>query len=175
MKMKITVSEGLRLKNELKNLVNKIHYETKASPLGVNVENGVVTSNEEESGKFKENLNRLEKSLGYSFEINSKLSDYNRKTNIDDKVREMQNVKLLLTVYENALPRTKSSKTTRFETVGNERKQVVVEYKPTLTGTEVKENVSKLKTQFRNLQNEVEKLNSGEIELSFSFEDVENL
>ena len=113
--------------------------------------------------------------MGYSFEINSKLSDYNRKTNIDDKVREMQNVKLLLTVYENALPRTKSSKTTRFETVGNERKQVVVEYKPTLTGTEVKENVSKLKTQFRNLQNEVEKLNSGEIELSFSFEDVENL
>jgi len=173
--MKITVSESLRLKNELKQQINTVQYETRNSPLGLNYENGVLTSDEENGNKFKQNISRLEKLLSFSHEINSKISNFNRENGVDDKVREMKNYQMLLEIYNGILQKTKPTKTVNFQTVGNERKQVTVEYKPTLTGAEVKEKQSSLKKQYRSLQNEIEKLNTREIELSFSFDDLENI
>jgi hypothetical protein len=171
--MKITVSEGLRLKNEIKQLITSLTYEVRQQPVGLNYENGVLTSNEEDKNKFSDSFSRLEKLLNISLEINSKLSNYNRETGIDDKVRKMHNIKLLSDVFKTLLPKTKPSKTNTFHNVGNERKQVTVEYQPLLTGKEVKEKESQLKKQYRELQNEIEKLNAGEIEVSFTYEDIE--
>lgn len=171
--MKITVSEGLRLKNEVKQLINTLTYEVRQQPIGLNYENDILTSNEEDKNKFSDSFSRLEKLLNISLEINSKLANYNRVTGIDDKVRKMQNIKLLGDVFKTILPKTKPSKTNTFHNVGNERKQVTIEYKPILTGKEVKEKEGELKKQYRELQNEIEKLNAGEIEVSFTYEDIE--
>lgn len=173
--MKITVSEALRLKNELSQTVKTLQYKTHSAPLGITKEDSQVINDEGDSKKFAEAVDRLTKALKFSEEINSKIASFNKEHSIDNKVRSMQNDKLLLSVYENALPRTKATKTTKFETVLGNRKAVVVEYSPAITSTDVKSKISHFKTKYRTTQNEIEKLNQGSIELTFSHDDVESL
>ena len=174
--MKITVSEALRLKNELSNTIRTLQSETFRSPLGLTKEDDVVTSDESDATKFNNVVERLQKALSYSEEINSKIASFNKENQIDDKVRAMQNNKLMLQVFENALLKTKATKTTKFENLGNgTRKSIKVEYTPTITSTEVKSKISNFKGKYRTIQNEIEVLNQGIIELSFSYENVESL
>ena len=174
--MKITISEALRFKNEISNTVNKLNSETYRAPLGITKESDVVVSNEADSTKFIEGISRLEKALSFSEEINSKIASFNRENKIDDKVRSMHNNKLLMAVYENALPRTKATKTNKFENLGNGVRQTIsVEYIPTVTSVDVKSKISHYKTKYRTIQNEIEILNQNSLELSFSYEDVEAL
>lgn len=174
--MKITVSEALRLKNEISKSVQSIHSETHRAPLGLLKEDDQVISDESDSKKFEESVARLEKALGFSEEINSKIASFNKLNQVDDKVRSMQNNKLLLSVFEHALTRTKATKTTKFENLGNgTRKSIKVEYVPAVTSTDVKSKISHFKTKYRTTQNEIEILNQNTIELSFSHEDLESL
>jgi len=174
--MKITVSEALRLKNELAQTIKTLQYEALRSPLGLTKEDSQIINDEADSKKFSESVERLTKALSFSEEINSKIASFNKENSIDNKVRSMQNDKLLLSVYETALPRTKATKTTKFENLGNgNRKAIVVEYTPAITSTEVKSNIAKFKTKYRTTQNEIEKLNQGSIELTFSHADIEAL
>ena len=174
--MKITVSEALRLKNEISKSVSAIQSETYRAPLGLVKEEDQIISDESDNKKFEETVSRLEKALGFSEEINSKIAAFNKSNQVDDKVRSMQNNKLLLSVFENALPKTKSTKTNRFENLGNGvRKSIKVEYIPAVTSSAVKSKISHFKTKYRTIQNEIEILNQGSIELSFSHEDLESL
>jgi len=174
--MKITVSEALRLKNELAKTVQAIHSETYRAPLGITKEDGQSLTDEKDGQKFNEAVDRLSKALSFSEEINSKIAQFNKENKIDDKVRSMQNDKLLLGVFEGSLVRTKAAKSTKFENLGNgTRKAIVVEYVPTVTSSEVKSKIAHYKTKYRTLQNEIEKLNQGFVELTFSYDDVESL
>jgi len=174
--MKITVSEALRLKNELSKTIQTVQYETHRAPLGITKEDNQALNDEADGKKFTETVTRLEKALAYSEELNSKIALFNKENKIDDKVRKMQNDKLMLGIFQNALNRTKATKTTKFENLGNgTRKAIVVEYTPTITATEVKGKINGYKTKYRTAQNEIEKLNQGTVELSFSFENVEEL
>jgi hypothetical protein len=174
--MKITVSEALRLKNEISKTIQSIHSETHRAPLGLTKEDDQIVTDEADSKKFESAVERLQKALGFSEEINSKIAGFNKTNQIDDKVRSMQNQKLLLSIFENALHRTKPTKTTKFENLGNGvRKSIKVEYVPTVTSTDVKSKISLFKTKFRTIQNEIEILNQQIIELSFSYEDIESL
>jgi hypothetical protein len=174
--MTITVSEALRLKNEISKTIQALHSETHRAPLGLTKEDNEVVTDEADSKKFGDAIFRLEKALLFSEEINSVISSFNKTNKIDDKVRSMHNQKLLLSVFENALGRTKPTKTTKFENLGNGvRKSIKVEYVPMLTSTEVKSKISTYKTNFRTIQNEVEILNQQTIDLTFSYEDTESL
>lgn len=174
--MKITISEALRLKNELSKTVQSIQYETHRAPLGLTKEDEQVISDESDNKKFEECVSRLEKALGFSEEINSRIAAFNKANQVDDKVRSMQNNKLMLSVFETALARTKPTKTTKFENLGNgTRKSIKVEYIPAVTSSSVKSKISHFKTKYRTLQSEVEILNQSSIELSFSYEDMESL
>ncbi|SRR3989304_89767 len=174
--MNITVSEALRLKNEISKSVQSIQSETFRAPLGSTKEDDQVITDEADIKKFGEAVSRLEKALGFSEEINSKISSFNKENQVDNKVRSMHNNKLLLSIYENALARTKPTKTTKFENLGNgTRKSIKVEYIPAVTSTEVKSKISHFKTKYRTTQNEIEILNQKTIELSFSHVDLESL
>lgn len=174
--MKISVSEALRLKNDVSKRIQALQSETHRAPLGITKENGTVVNDENDAKRFQSAVERLEKGLNYSEELNSKIAAFNREQGIDNKVRNMQNNRMLLSIYENALQRTKPSKTTRFENLGNGKREAIkVEYTPTVTATDVKSKISHYKTKFRTTQNEIEKLNQQTIEISFSFEDVEAL
>ena len=174
--MNITVSEALRLKNEISKSVQSIQSETYRAPMGSIKEDDQIISDESDNKKFEEAVSRLEKALGFSEEINSKVASFNKANQVDDKVRSMQNNKLLFSVFENALAKTKPTKTTKFENLGNgTRKSIRVEYVPAMTSTAVKSKISQYKTKYRTIQNEIEVLNQNTIELSFSHEDLETL
>lgn len=174
--MNITVSEALRLKNDLAKTIQTITYEAHRAPLGITKEDDEVISDESDNKKFADVVSRLQKALGFSEELNSKIALFNRENKVDDKVRSMQNNKLLLSIFETALNKTKATKTTKFENLGNgSRKSIKIEYVPAITSTEVKSKISHFKTIYRTFQNEVEVLNQGKVELSFSYQDLESL
>lgn len=176
MGMKITVSEALRLKNDVSKRIQALQSETHRAPLGITKENGTTINDAEDAKRFQNAIERLEKGLTYSHELNGKIAEFNRSKGIDSKVREMQNNKMLLNIYENALGRTKAQKTNRFENLGNGKRETIeVVYEPTITATDVKSKISHYKTKYRTTQNEIEVLNQEKIEISFSFEDVEAL
>ena len=174
--MNITITEAMRLKNEIAKTVNTLNYEVRQAPLGITKEDDVVLTNETDGNKFNDAMTRLIKALSISEEINNSLSAFNRDNKIDMKVRAMQNQKMLYDIYEKSLPKTKAMKTSRMENLGNGvRKAVKVEYTPIMTSSVIKSKINEYKTSYRTLQSDVEKLNASIIELSFSYEDVENL
>lgn len=87
----------------------------------------------------------------------------------------MQNVKLLLNIYTQNSQRTKPTKSKRFETVGNVRQNIEMEYIPYIPSKDMKDRMSKCEADIRDFQSQVEKLNQSKIEVSFSYSDIENL
>jgi len=172
--MKITVTEALRLKNEIAGIVNTLNYASNTAQCGTMQEDGETIS--EDKDKFSQVFGRFEKALGFSEEINNTLSTFNRETSIDAKVRAMHNEKLKLQILSSALPKTKPSSTTRFENLGSgTRKSVKVTYTPTIHSNEVKKMMADSKKKMRAYQTEIEKLNQKEITLSFEHSDIEGL
>lgn len=172
--MKITVTEALRLKNEISGIVNTLNYASNSAQFGVLREDDQIISEEKES--FTDVFKRFTKALGFSEEINNKLANFNRETSIDAKVRAMHNEKLKLQILTNALPKTKPSSTNRFENLGGgSRKAVKVTYVPTINSNEVKTMMATAKSNMRKFQTEIELLNQKNIELSFEHSDIESL
>jgi hypothetical protein len=173
--MKTTVTEALRLKNELSTIVRDLNYKiiSHLTSYGVTTENDVVTSRSEAS--FEEVESNLLKALSYSEELNRILAEFNTSSGISVYVRKMQNEKLLLGVYTQALPKTKSTETSKFENLANERKQIIVRYKPDVNGKEIKDKISECKNKIRIYQKEIERLNQIDIEFTFAYSDIESL
>lgn len=172
--MEITVSETLRLKNEISQIVNNFNRSIRHSSLGHTTENGEKTSEGNETS-FKETISNLQTALKYSEDINNAIARFNSENRVDSKVRTLQNSKMLIEIYKNALPKTKSTKTVRFDTVGNNKQKVEVQYIPDVTSTEIKNNIKQEKLNIRKLQSEIEVLNQKKIHLSFDYSDVESL
>lgn len=173
--MKIHVTEALRLKNELSALVRTLEYEAKSNMLmGKTFEDNILVS-EGEGLDFESTIGKLETALAYSEEINNKLADFNRINGIDAQIRKMNNYKMLKSVYESSLSKSKATKSTTWVIVGDARKQVVREYRPLHNATQIKDKINTYKKQIREIQSSVEKLNLESIELSFEHADIDAL
>jgi hypothetical protein len=171
--MEITLTEALRIKNELSNTIKTLSYAIHQSSFGVTTEDGQITS--EEGQTFKDAEESLINGLSYSEEINNKLSSFNKESSVDVIVRKMQNSKLLLDIYNRNLEKTKPKKIKRFENLGTVRQSIEVLYIPTVTSKEMKEKITQQKAFVRGYQSEIEKLNQNKITLNFEFSDIENL
>lgn len=171
--MEITITEALRLKNDLSKIVNSLKSKIRYSSFGDNFEDNQKTSKDDD--KFFDVESLLIKSLNYSEEINNSLSDYNKNKQVDKLVRKMQNAKLLLEIYENSLPKTKPTNQTTFINLGTSRQSVEHKFTPTVTSKEIKIRISETKDLVRNFQSKVEELNQGKLELSFNYDDIEEL
>ncbi len=171
--MEITVTEGLRLKNELSTIIKNLTYKTYSASFGVTLEDNEITS--KDADLFNDVEIILIKALNYSEELNNKLGSFNKETGVDAIVRKMQNAKLLLSIYTGSLPKTKPSKQKKFENLGTVRKSVEIVFKPSVSSTEIKSKISAQKEIVRKLQTEIEKFNQNVIEISFEYKDVEEL
>ena len=171
--MEITITEGLRLKNELSSTIKNLTYKTYSASFGVTLEDNEITSKDVEL--FNDVEETLIKALSYSEELNNKLAAFNKETLVDALVRKMQNSKLLLNIYTSSLPKTKPTKQKKFENLGTVRKSVEIEFKPTVTSTVIKEKISEQKNITRELQSEIEKLNQKQISVDFEYKDIEDL
>lgn len=172
--MKISVTEALRLKNEISKLVQKLQYNLMSCSLGKTLEDDVEISSRGVS--FNEANDALTKILKISEEINNIISKYNRDSGVDNIIRKLHNSKLLFEIYEKQLPNTKPKEHSKWENLGDgERKQVKIKYVPEISGIEMKKLINEQKKIFRDSQKQVESLNMKEIEVSFSYEDLESI
>ena len=173
--MKITVSEGLRLKNEISKIVKNLEYKSKTEiVLGQTIEDGVVSTDNNDY-HFENIYPKLEKALDYSEEINNKIANFNRENKIDAKIRKFHNLKLKKDVLEYLIPYSKPKITNKWTTVGNTRKKIVIEYKPSVNSKDLKKRVKEFKKEIRAIQVYVEASNNKKIELSFEYSDIDNL
>lgn len=171
--MQITLTEALRLKSEISTVVRNLSRQINSASLGVTEENGVIISRNDVI--FADVEDALIKGLNYSEELNNSISSFNKDNKVDAIVRKLQNAKLLLDIYTINLPRTKPTKQNRFESFSTERKVVEIVYTPSMSSKDMKEKILSQKAITRELQTQVEKLNQQEIEVSFTYEDIEAL
>ena len=172
--MEITLTEALRIKNELSNTIKTLNYGIHQSSLGDTIEDGQTTSAEDKE-KFSDVETRLIKALNYSEELNNSISSFNRTNEVDVLVRKMQNAKLLLEIYTRSLPRTKPNKQKRFENLGTVRQSIEIVYNPFISSKEMKEKISSQKALTRDFQSKIEKLNQSKINVDFDYSDLEKL
>jgi hypothetical protein len=171
--MVITLTEALRIKNELSNIIKTLNYGVHQSSFGKTVEDGEVVSQDVE--KFENVEASLIRALGYSEELNGQISDFNRVSAVDVTVRKMQNAKLLLDIYTRNLDKTKPKTNKRFENLGTVRKSIEIVYTPTVTAKSMKDRISSQKSLIRNFQTQIEKANQTSISVSFEYADLESL
>lgn len=172
--MEITLTEALRLKNELSNAIKTLNYGINKASLGDTFEDKKVIS-PEDTEKFSDVEDRLINALNYSEELNNTISSFNKDNGVDGLVRKMQNSKLLMDVYTRSLPRTKPNKQTKFENLGTVRQSIEISYVPYVSSKDMKEKISKQKLLTRELQAKIEKLNQSKITLTFDYSDLEKL
>lgn len=171
--MKITVTEALRLKNEVSNVIKTLNYSIHQSSFGETTEDDEIISQDKD--KFQEVETALILGLSYSEELNNSLSKFNKENGVDSTVRRMQNAKLLLDVYSRNLSKTKPTKQKRFENLGNIRKSIEIIYTPFISSKEMKSKISEQKAICRELQTKVEQLNQKTLEVSFNYKEIESL
>lgn len=174
--MIININEGLRLKNEIKEIIDTLKKTIVARNVafGDTYEDGVL-SFENEQLTFVQAIEVLKLAFQYSEEINAKIAQFNREHGIDVKVRTLKNKDMLKTIYETHIEQFKPRTENRWETVGNERKKVVREYKPLISAKEAKEKIYEAKSETRQIQAEIERINQKEIEVSFDYTDIDKL
>ena len=173
--MEIQIIEALRMKNEISNHVRDLEFNAKNNIVIGNIYEDGVKTTDGEGFPYKETMEKLELALKFSEEINGKIADFNRVNHIDDLIRQKQNLKMLKEVYESILPKTKPTASNSWVILGEVRKQVLTEYRPLLQSKEIKEKIKIYKNSIREIQTKVEKLNQKTIELTFEYQDVDNL
>jgi hypothetical protein len=171
--MEITLTEALRIKNELANTIKTLNYSVHQASFGKTTEDGEVVSQDVE--KFEVIEASLIRGLAFSEELHNSISDFNRASSVDKIVRKMQNSKLLLDVYSRSLDKTKPKQNKRFENLGTVRKSIEMVYTPSITSKDMKAKMAAQKAIARDLQSQVEKLNQSKIKVSFEYSDIENL
>ncbi len=171
--MEITLTEALRIKNELSNSIKQLNYSIHQSSFGKTVEDGEIISQDVES--FENVEASLIRALGYSEELNGKISEFNRISAVDVIVRKMQNAKLLLDIYNRNLDKTKPKTNKRFENLGTVRKSIEIVYSPTITAKSMKDRITTQKAIIRDYQTQIEKANQTKISIAFEYSDLESL
>jgi len=171
--MEITLTEALRIKNELSNTIKQLNYGVHQSSFGKTVEDNEVVSQDVET--FENVEASLIKALNFSEELNSKIAEFNRASSVDSIVRKMQNSKLLLDIYSRNLDKTKPKTNKRFENLGTVRKSIEIVYTPTITAKAMKDRISSQKSKIRDFQSQIEKANQTKISIGFEYADLESL
>lgn len=172
--MKITVIEGMRLKNEIAQEVGKLTYTRRGVSYGSTTEDDVRVDDSNQP-TIVEHMERATKLLAMSFEINNVLDTFNKENGIARIVRQIKNNELLLTMYDVALDNSVERATNRREKLENKFVTIKGKFTPFLTKTEIRKTQKNLKSDNRKLQSNLDTLNAQSIELEFSHENFEEL
>jgi hypothetical protein len=172
--MKVSVVEALRIQKEIAQAVQQAMCHERGCKYGVSLEEGVVLD-QGNAKAFPEFITNLLNLFDISQKINSILADFSVKNKVSDMVRERENLKVLLRIYENGLQMFPSASTTRFEIVGTQKTKVTRTFEPYVTKKAMKEKVKELKASIRDTQAKIDVANAQIIDLPFEFADFEML
>jgi hypothetical protein len=173
--MKLTIVDAMRLRNQLKNLISMRGAGYRNTVYGITEIDGVTMDIGQQSIPFPESAQKREKLFLIMEELNAKLTEHNQSKGIYKIVDTLQNKKDLLSMYNNAIPFCKPTKSQSFIIVGNERKQVVSIFTPFQSAGDIKKIIKVLRQDIRKLQSELDKLDRDETEVSFTEDEIDEL
>lgn len=180
----ITVNEALRLKNEISSLLRGVQ-EIASRPGFLGAQSRLIFGELFEDGlkvekpngiTFEDYKDRYYALLNFSNEIHTKIARFNAENNIGFLVRQRSNLLNVESLLNQAATESKPYDRTRsnyVEGVGRvEIQSTFVPYVPDETYvTEARE----VRDAIRAIDNEISVLNSGTIQLSFGFRDVDDI
>ena len=175
--MEITLTELMRIKKELNNTIaqfkNQISFKRR---LGVTTEDGVCVDTSPEVNTI-EQLSKLKAQMGMLCNISAIIDNINYKNNINDLIRYKSNLEYernFLNTYMELFSHRTTQKRVTGDTAGTIR-IATVEYTPFITKKEAKERVKNLKTQLREIQSKIDKVNSTVVHVDFTHEGIDEL
>ena len=172
--MEITIIEAMRLKKEISEEIGKLTYTRRGVSYGTNTEDGVRVDDQSQP-TILEHMERSNKLLAMSFEINNVLDTFNKENGISHMVREMKNNELLLNMYDIALNNSVSREVSRREKFDNNHVTVITKFEPYLKKTEIRKIQKNMRKNNRSLQGKIDKMNALTISLEFSHDEFEAL
>jgi len=171
--MQVTITEALRIKNEVSTIVGQLQNGLGSVNYGKVVDGGKEVFYENTT--FPTYLTQLNKILAISQEINDKLSKFNVESGISSLVRQKANCELLIRVYETAISSIRQPVSRRYEIVGAVRMEIETTFTPFLSKKDIKELIKSCKASIRKIQQDIDTHNAEKIDFSFEYSDVENL
>lgn len=172
--MKISVIEAMRLKNELHREIGKLQYSHGMISYGETYEGGERIDNQAMKS-IVEHLEGSEKLLEMSLEINDALDQFNKDNAVSTMIRKIKNNDLLLSMWNNALASSEPKKGIKRVKLDNKIENVEYEFKPFATKTEVRKLQKAIRAENRELQSKIDKANSQMIQLTFEYNEFEDL
>lgn len=176
--MNVSVTEALRIKNQLACQVNAIRMQSSNIQYGESQENGKegdVKVGEQTGLKFNDYMVTLMEILDYSHRINSILAKFSVESGIADAVRLKANSEIILHDYETAMERSTSKKSVRHEIIGTVRTPITSVFVPYNTKVFLKGQIKIVKETIRKCQSLIDQKNGQSIELPFDYDDIEAL
>lgn len=182
--MTITVNEALRLKNEISNLLNSVQNIANRSHLfgdqsrieyGELFEDGLRV--EKPRGVTFENFkDRYYALLNYSNEINTEIARFNAENDIGFLVRLRSNLTDVEKLLLQAAAESKAYDRSRSNYVeGIGRVEIKSTFEPFSSEDEYVAQARAVRDGIRGADNDIARLNGADIELSFSFGDVDDI
>jgi hypothetical protein len=180
--MRLNVIEALRLKNEISANVQKLYskfsdnryYEESKVSYGVTTEDG-ETRGSTDIPWFEEVYSCLEKAFVFSNELNTALAQHNVETGVAEAVRAKKNANALIRVLEIAVSQSSPKRESTLKDVGTEGRRVVTEYTPHQNKKDLRKQIKDLRNTVRKLENKISQADSGSIEVTFSYEDLDEV
>ena len=182
--MTITVNEALRLKNEMAGLVNGVQAIARHTALlgrsarlvyGKLVEDGLAVENQN-GVAFEEYKDRYFALLNYNNEIHTELSRFNAANDIGFLVRQRSNLLAVEELLNQAATESKGYERTRSSYVeGVGRVEIETSFEPFVPDSQYVAEARAVRDGIREIDNEIARLNSGTISLTFSFGDVDDV
>lgn len=172
--MKITVTEAMRLKNDLAKIIAKLNNSYTYS-CGKTLVNGIDTGEGQDKDDVILYLARMEKALEMSQNINSLLARFNVESGVADAVRCKSNILLMIAIMENVLRSSVPCLTKEHRSVGDTMTVVTTEFHPTMRKCDIKERLNALKARERTILAQIDAANLQTIEVPFSYEDVDQV
>ncbi len=172
--MKLTVTEAMRLKNEISQEIGRLQYTRRGVSYGTSTENDIRVDDESLT-TIVEHMERSNKLLVISAEINNVLDKFNKNNDISLMVRRMKNNQFMLSMYDSALNNAVAKDVKRREKMDNNFVTVVTKFEPYLKKSAIRQILKTLKADNRELQSKIDKMNAQSITLNFDYKDFEDL
>jgi hypothetical protein len=170
--MNVTVTEAMRVKNQVSQKVQEIQSQAHQVQYGVMKEGDAIIG-EQDTKKFEDFLQALNGIYSISEKINSILARFNVESGIADAVRQKANLTSIQNYLESAIAQSATRKSTGWQMVGTQRTAVTQIFTPYMTKSELKAKVKAVKGEIRKLQSLIDSKNSEEIDLPFEYEDID--
>jgi len=185
--MKVTVSEALRIRKSIASVISSSidslvpkrrlygTTDTESVSYGTVKHNGELMLSEGVM-TIEEKMSSLEKILGFSWDLNKLISDFNHENGIGNMVRKKENLNQLFKIYDTTISKqSKQKKITKKESTDSGSVLVTVEFDPYISHTKVKEQLKTLRRETMEIQSKIDKLNAKSIELPFELDEYEEI